>query len=122
MMVSRLRIFVLLLVYLLVTGITVLAQEKTCPEIVQAAIAATDAQCSTTGRNQACYGNVNLEAIPQPGIDNFSFSTPGDIVAVSDIENLTLSSKVEESGEWGIALLQLQANLPDSLPGQNVTF
>ena len=24
-------------------------------------------------------------------------------------------------GEWGVSLMQLQANLPDTLPGQNVT-
>jgi len=27
----------------------------------------------------------------------------------------------ETTGEWGIALLRVQANLPDTAPGQNVT-
>jgi hypothetical protein len=103
-------------------GTNVLAQEQTCPEIVQAALDATDEQCSATTRNEACYGNVNLQATPQTDVDDFTFSTPGDIVAVSAIESFRLSSQVEESGEWGVALMQLQANIPDTLPGQNVTF
>ncbi len=114
------RISVVVLMSLV--GASVLAQEATCPAIVQAALDATDEQCSATGRNEACYGNINLEAIPQAGVETFTFSTPGDIVPVSAVQNLTLSSRVEEAGEWGIALLQLQANLPESLPGQNVTF
>src|SRR5205823_6231693 len=27
-----------------------------------------------------------------------------------------------QAGTWGLSLLKLQANLPDSLPGQNITF
>jgi hypothetical protein len=100
----------------------VLAQEQTCPEIVQAALDATDEQCSSTGRNQACYGNVNLEAAPQPNVEDFSFSAPGDMVAVSAIESLTLASRVADEGEWGVALMQLQVNIPETTPGQNVTF
>jgi hypothetical protein len=102
--------------------VPMVAAQLDCPTIVQAALDATDEQCSATTRNQACYGNVNLQATPQPDIDNFTFSTPGDMVAVSAIESFSLSSQVEESGEWGVALMQLQANIPDTLPGQNVTF
>src|SRR5690606_24390666 len=28
----------------------------------------------------------------------------------------------ENAGTWGVSLLKAQANLPDTLPGQNVTF
>src|SRR5687767_14375397 len=117
---QRMSLFVL--VSLLLIAVPVLAQENACPEIVQSALDTAGERCSSTGRNEACYGNVNLQAVPQSGVDNFTFSAPGDIVAVSDIEQLTLSSRVEEAGEWGVALLQLQASLPDSVPGQNVMF
>jgi uncharacterized protein YgiM (DUF1202 family) len=116
------KITIAVLMNLFLGGVVALAQEPTCPEIVQAALDATDEQCSSTGRNQACYGNVNLEATPQPNVADFNFSTPGDIVAVSAVESLSLSSRVEDVGEWGVALMQLQANIPDTTPGQNVTF
>jgi hypothetical protein len=93
-----------------------------CPAIVDRALAAVDQYCEGTGRNQVCYGNIRLEAEPQPGIDDFTFSTTGDIVNVADIRTLSLSGMNQESGEWGVALMRLQANIPDTLPGQNVTF
>jgi len=99
-----------------------LAQDETCPVIVRTALAATDAACADTGRNQACYGNINLQAEPQPGIADFSFTEPGDLVDVAGVQTLTLSPLVQEENTWGVALMKLQANLPDTLPGQNVTF
>jgi hypothetical protein len=119
-LVLKLTLKIVMSLFLL--GSAVLAQQDTCPTIVQAALDATAEQCSVTGRNQACYGNVNLNATPKTGINDFTFSAPGDIVAVNSIDTLSLSSKVDTQGEWGVALMKLQANLPDTLPGQNVTF
>lgn len=116
---KHIRIWTLFVV--LVFTIRVAAQAD-CPSIVQAALDATDEQCRTTSRNQACYGNVNLQAAPQPGVGDFTFSDPGDIVGVDAIQTLSLSSQVKETGEWGVALMRLQANIPESTPGQNVTF
>jgi SH3 domain-containing protein len=107
---------------LFLLGTVVVAQAEACPEIVQAALDTTAEQCSATGRNQACYGNVRLAVVPRPGINDFNFSTPGDIVAAGSIGSMSLSSKVEETDEWGVVLMKLQANLPDALPGQNITF
>lgn len=98
------------------------ASGETCPAIVEAALDAVDTLCASAGRNQACYGNVQLEAEPQPNVADFQFNTAGDKVAVNDIAALRLSPMDEEAALWGVALMRLQANLPDTLPGQNVTF
>jgi hypothetical protein len=119
---SRTKRNIALLMSLLLIGTVVQAQGESCPDIVGAALDATSEQCSTTARNQACYGNIDLAATPQSGVADFHFNAPGDRVAVGDVANLSLSSRVEQDGTWGIALIQLQANLPDTLPGQNVTF
>lgn len=118
----RWTVITLVLMILCLMSTAVLAQDDACPEIVEAALDVAHEQCSGTGRNQICYGNVNLDATPRSDVEDFSFSTPGDVVAVTAIESLTLSSKVEEEGEWGVAVMQLQANLPDTLPGQNILF
>jgi len=47
-----------------------LAQD-TCPAIVQTALAVANRACQATGRNQACYGNIHLEAVPQPDASGF---------------------------------------------------
>jgi hypothetical protein len=89
---------------------------------VQTALSATNNACQNTGRNQACYGNVRLTAEPQPGVANFGFDQQGDIVDVGRLKKLQLSAWNEAKKEWGVALMRLQANLPDTLPGQNVTL
>src|SRR5262245_40399504 len=93
-----------ILVLLIVGPIIALAAED-CPAIVQSALTATDAACVDTGRNQACYGNVRLDAVPQADAEPFTFSNPGDLVNVQAVQSLALSSMDEASQEWGVALM-----------------
>ena len=113
--------FLLLQLIWLVPAATA-AQDATCPAIVEQALAATNAACSATGRNQACYGNIKLSAQPQEGAPAFNFSQPGDLADVAGIQSLTLSPLNQQVNTWGVALMNIQANLPDTLPGQNVAF
>jgi hypothetical protein len=98
-----------------------LAQDAACPVLVQAALDYTDEVCANTERNQACYGNLQIAAVPQTNAADFEFDSPGDRANLVDIESLVLSDMAVPD-EWGVALLQVQANLPDTLPGQNVTL
>jgi hypothetical protein len=96
--------------------------QNTCPQIVQQALGSLDQWCGGTGRNQLCYGNVSIEAQPQPGVTDWRFEQVGDTVSIADLATLTLSQLQADEDKWGVALMRVQANLPDSLPGQNVTF
>ncbi len=98
------------------------AQDNICPQIVEQALSTADSFCASTGRNQACYGNILLTAQPQPDVTEFHFDTSGDIENVANIQQMTLSPMDVTSGNWGVVVMRLQANLPDTLPGQNVTF
>jgi hypothetical protein len=101
--------------------LAVLAQES-CPTIVQSALKAVDQACLATGRNQACYGNIQLIAESQTGVSDLAFKQRGDIADVAKIKTITLSALNAQTDEWGVALMKLQANLSDTLPGQNVTL
>jgi hypothetical protein len=94
---------------------------NTCQAVIDKALKTAEAACLKVGRNKACYGNnsVNIEPIAS---SLPKFSAVGDIVNIADIRTLTTVPLDETKGVWGISLLKLQANLPDSLPGQNVTF
>ncbi len=110
---------------LLVSGLlpgNVLAQGSgtACPVIVQSALMMAGQLCAGTGRNQACYGHALVAAEPQPGAA-IRFAALGDLADVAGIQRLTTHPLDPSTGQWGIALLKLQANLPDTLPGQNVT-
>lgn len=109
-------------VLVLTNAQSVSAQDEDCPSIVTAALATTQDACLDTGRNQACYGNVTLAMEPWPDMDEVVFEQQGDMVDLGTVRTLTLGAMDVEANEWGVALLRLQANLPDTLPGQNVTF
>lgn len=112
----------LLLLVIASVSITTIAQENACPIVVENALAATDRVCAETGRNQACYGHVSITAQPRFETPDFRFELAGDIVDVSNLQRISLSTLDAESGAWGVALMRLQADLPDTLPGQNVTM
>jgi len=116
---GRQGMFALLGVLLVVGHV---AAQSTCPTMVDEALKGLDTACAGLSRNQACYGNVSLEATPRTGVNNFSFHKIGDIVDVTDIDTLKLEPMDEAANTWGVVMMALQADIPDSLPGQNVTF
>jgi uncharacterized protein YraI len=95
---------------------------ETCPELVRTAYATTADLCDATGRNQACYGHSLLQATPHPHVSSFKFNQEGDLADVSEIQSLRLSVMDDTTGAWGISLMRLQANMPDSQAGKNVTL
>jgi uncharacterized protein YraI len=95
---------------------------ETCPELVRTAYATTADLCDATGRNQACYGHSLLQATAQPDVTSFKFSQEGDLADVSEIQSLRLSVMDDTTGAWGISLMRLQANMPNSQLGKNVTL
>ncbi|MBI1278248.1 MAG: LysM peptidoglycan-binding domain-containing protein [Anaerolineaceae bacterium] len=117
----RLKSVVYFFLLLLCIG-RVLAQADDCPVLVQSAIQAVGNLCASTGLNQACYGNLSLKADPQPGVTGFAFDKPGDVVRVANLKALHVDPFDDVKKEWGVALMRLQANIPDTLPGQSVSF
>jgi hypothetical protein len=103
----------ILFLMLWVTASTI-AQE--CPDFVAETLADVADTCSAIARNEACYGNSELHVETDTEL---SFENPGDIISVADIDSISISGA--EAGQWGVALMSLQANLPNTLPGQNVT-
>ena len=113
-------IFSLLLTMLLIQPAQAQDSEQgACPTIVNQVLQSVDNICSDTGRNQACYGNLAVEVVAR---EDITFANVGDIADVAAIESLRMSPLDEASEAWGVTLMRLQANLPNTLPGQNVTF
>ncbi len=97
------------------------AVSLSCGELVTAAIEKASDNCQQLGRNQACYGNALVKAEFQAGA-NVTFDQAGDLADLTLINGLSTAALDEVAQQWGIAILKAQANLSDSLPGQNVTF
>lgn len=102
--------------------IIIMAQDgERCPAIVETALNALDDACISTGRNQLCYGNVHVEATPFNELE-WVFENTGDLIDIADVQNIRLSSMNLEEQIWGITVMRIQANLPDTSLSQNVSF
>jgi hypothetical protein len=96
--------------------------DATCAPLVQQALEAIGNNCGGLGRNNACYGFDSVGAtFSQPQADDF-FSRPADMAELAQLQSLTTAPLDVTLDEWGIAVMNVQADLPNSLPGQAVTF
>lgn len=96
--------------------------DRTCNALVDTALEAIGNACGDLGRNEACYGNFNVQAVDFDDAPITDFDDSGDVTPISTIATITTAPLNIEDEIWGVAVLNLQANLPDTLPGQNVTF
>jgi hypothetical protein len=92
-----------------------------CESIVETSLESLQTSCSEVGRNEVCYGSRLISVQLREG-DADTFNEPGDRIPINSVERMSLSPLDETSGELAFALMQIQADLPDTLPGQNVTF
>ncbi len=94
---------------------------EVCPAFVHTALTAVASVCGDVERNQVCHASFRVDAIPRDTEAPLSFEV-GERVGIDQIASLRLSPLNQARDEWGVALLRVQASLPDTLPGQNVTF
>jgi hypothetical protein len=97
-------------------------QDNVCSRIVDSALQATETLCDNTRINQACYGHEHLEAEFISSIDASAFDRAGEKIDISELQSLRLSALDTNSGVWGVALMQVQARLPQIAPVKRVTF
>jgi hypothetical protein len=97
-----------------------LDQGEACRAILTRAMQTLGNNCDKLTRNSACYGNDNVKA--ELTSNAVKFSSLGDKAPIQTIKSITTLPLDAEHGTWGLSLLKLQANLPDTMPGQNVTF
>lgn len=111
-----------LLLFILMIILPVYAQEETpepdddCPVIVQSAIDLTLERCETISGNEICYGHLVLDAQPRPGVEDFAFNLPGDIVNAIDLQSLRLSAMDVLSGQWGVVMMEIDAEFVEETP------
>ncbi len=123
---TRLRTLVLLAIVLICLGAfgasNAAQVDVTCPPLIEAALHSIGNNCQGLDRNSACYGFNDVKAT---FIDNTApdfFSQPSDRAGLVTLKNIGTSPLDTTFQKWGIALMSVQANLPDTLPGQNTVF
>ncbi len=91
-----------------------------CLALIESALALSDLSCRRLGANQVCYGNYTLSV--DLGGAGSQFQQVGDVIPVELLQGLKASPLDLEQRQWGIAVFALQAALPRTVPGQNVTM
>ena len=115
---------IVLSLFLIVCATTVVqAQTVDCPQIVEQVLEPVSALCDPLDRNSACYGASMVESTTfeaQRPAD--FFAAPGDRADLAQLREIHPQPLDETAQTFGVAVLDLQANLPDTLPGQSVIF
>ncbi|MDQ7034241.1 MAG: LysM peptidoglycan-binding domain-containing protein [Anaerolineae bacterium] len=97
-------------------------QDNICPEIVEETLQSVADICTNLDRNTACYGSTDVESTIIDGSTPDFFATPGDNAELLLFSEIRPQPIDEILGRIGVAVLNVQADVPDTLPGQSVIF
>jgi uncharacterized protein YgiM (DUF1202 family) len=108
-------------------ALPVLAQgggEDVCPALVDEALIVVGESCADLDRDMACYGYTLIDTVFWPGVEaaDLAFGQPADRVPLDAIQTIATHPLDLDHNTWGVAALHLRADVPDTLPGQAVTF
>jgi hypothetical protein len=93
-----------------------------CPQFVEKALSELDQNCGGLERNSACYGYNRVDATFAQNVSDTFFSKPADRSGLANLDTIETAALDVSQAYWGIAVLNVQANIPNTLPGQAVTF
>ena len=96
------------------------AQEAICYEIVARALLDLSEKCADLERNSLCVGHSQVDASFAEDSGLSEFDTSGSRAPLTQLESLQTSGLDVGNGHWGVAIMNLQANLPQSRPGSGV--
>jgi hypothetical protein len=96
--------------------------QQVCSTFIQEAIRTVGDNCGLLDRNSACYGYQAVSASFTEAQANDFFSQPNQRSPIRILSSISTSPLRTALDQWGIALLSVQANLPETLPGQSVIF
>ena len=125
------RRFILVILVLCVTALFSLAiavdaqqqQPITCPVLVSMALNQLGTNCANVSRNVTCYGYSNVQHTA------FKPEQPADFYTeAGDRADLPITATIQTgpfdlaAQEWGLNVMNVQANVPNAFPGKGVVY
>jgi hypothetical protein len=122
MMRFRSLAFILAGLILLLFGLSPgLSQETSvCTSLVQNKFVELVRNCADAGGNTACFGSSASASFS--GSEATGFSQPGDILDLSEVSSITTLPLDTNADQWGLALLNVHANIPLSASQQGLKY
>lgn len=97
------------------------AQDATCAPLVEEGFSAVEQHCSALDMNAACYGFGTVSATFADESEA-NFSQPGDHAPLTDLYMIQTARLDPTLEQWGVAVLNVQANIPASMGNHGVKY
>lgn len=114
----RIRYSLLMLVFILGAHVALTQDDSAvvCQALVEQAFAALEQNCSTLERGTACVGFAGVTA------EGASLANPADRSPLTDLHSIQTGAFDADAEEWGVAVMDVPANVPAAMSGPAVTF
>jgi Tol biopolymer transport system component len=103
-------------------GLAQESDDEDCMQLVDQVLAELGTTCAQLGHNYACYGFDQVRATFFEEVPADFFTLPGDETELTTLQTISTAAMDLTQSRWGIATMNVLANLPDTLPGQGVVF
>jgi hypothetical protein len=120
--VNKIALLVALLLVIVAPSFGEAQDSVECGTLVEKAFTLLGASCDNLDRNSACYGYNRVDATFHDAVADDFFTKPGDTTELTPLETIHTYGIDEALERWGIALMRVQANVPNTLPGQAVIY
>lgn len=100
----------------------VTAYAAPCSKLVREALNNIAQTCNQLGMNMACYAQDKVYTTLREQTSEVSFDKPSDLAALHHLESIRTAEIDAALQQWGIAVMKVQANLANTLPGQGIIF
>ncbi len=91
-------------------------------QLVRRALSELDTNCANLEANSVCYGFAEVSATFSAAVPDADLTEPGDRAALTGLLSLRTSPINLSAGTWGVAVMNVQANVPAGLTGESAVF
>ena len=117
---NAIRFLIPLLIYFIAGAVSTWSQDLSCSATVEKAFAALGENCADLQRNSLCYGNPQVHATFAAEDYAADFATPAARASIVGLSSLTTGALDTEQSHWGVSVMNLGANLPQTYDGPGI--
>lgn len=91
-------------------------------QLVRRALSELDTNCANLDPNSVCYGFAEVSATFSDAFPTAALAAPGDRAELTGLLSLRTSAINLGAGTWGVAVMNVQANVPAALASESAVF
>ncbi len=95
---------------------------NTCPDIVNQSLLSLGTSCASADPNTTCYGHPEMNVAAFTTAPAPTYNQPGNRVPLSQVEAIQTGPLNLNTGNWGLNLMNVSANIPTALSQKGVVF